>query len=502
MSITSTLFLFLFFPVTLAGYYLIRSELRNCFLVAASLLFYTLGDPNYIWLLLCSILINYLLGLLMDRNLTRAEELKEYTTGVPYQRKAKFYLIISLVFNFGILFYYKYLAFSVDTVNSLLRLNFTLPVIGLPLGISFFTFRTVSYCLDIYWRTSQAQKNPIDMALYVSFFPQVTMGPITKYGEFVDQLNNRKFDIDAFSEGLKQIVIGLFKKMVIANTLGTVVDHIFSMSHSDRTAVLAWLGIIGYLLQLYHDFSGYSDMAVGLGKLFGFKTPKNFDYPYASRSVAEFWTRWHITLGTWLKDYIYTPVFRAMMEKKKYSLFVCNIVALLAVWLFSGLWHGAAWHFVVWGIYQFAFIALERAVENYQKNRRKRLKLKKQPETRRQAILRHSYLIFVVLFGQVMFRIDGFWNFFPYIGGMFGLLGNHLLSPFSMLLLRDNAILIIVATVLCFPTVPKIVSYIQMHNHLVKTGNILEPFVYIVVFLVVIGYMVNSSYDPFLYFNF
>lgn len=500
MSITSTLFLFLFFPAILVGYYLVRKELRNGFLAVVSLLFYTLSDLGYIWLLLLSILVNYLLGLLIDRNLTQAEELKQYTTWESYQRKAKLYLTFSLIFNFGVLFYYKYLVFSVDTVNSLFGLNFTLPMIGLPLGISFFTFRTVSYCLDIYWRTAPAQKNPIDTALYVSFFPQVTMGPITKYGGFVNQLHSRKFDIDVFPEGLKQVITGLLKKMVIANTFGVIVDHIFSMGHSERTAVLAWMGIIGYLIQLYYDFSGYSDMAIGLGKLFGFNTPKNFDYPYTAKSVVEFWNKWHMTLGAWLKDYIYTPVFRALTGKRKYSLFACNIAALLATWLFSGLWHGAAWHFVFMGLYYFAFIALERTVEGYQKKRRKRLKLKKQPETRRHTILAHIYLIIVVIFGQIMFRVDTLGDYFPYIKSMFNIRGG--ISALAVLILRDSGRLLLLAVLFCFPVVPKVKNFVQTHAALNRVWYILEPFAYAAILAVVMGYMVNSSYDPFLYNNF
>lgn len=502
MSMTSTFFLFLFFPMTLAGYYLIRKDLRNCFLVAASLLFYMLCDFDYILLLLLSILVNYLMGILIDYNLVLAEKRKGDPAGKTYQRTAKFYLVLSIVFNFELLLYYKYFIFAVDTVNTLFRLDFTVPVIGLPIGISFFTFRAVSYCLDIYWRTAPVQKNPLNVALYISFFPQVTMGPITGYKDFAPQLHGRKFEFDIFSEGMKQIVAGLFKKLVLADSIGRMVDYVFAMNHSDRTVVMAWMGIAGYLIQLYYDFSGYSDMAIGLGKLFGFQTPKNFEYPYAAKSVVDYWGRWHITLGTWLKGYIYTPVFRSMMQGKHSPLFVCDIIALLATWMFSGLWHGAAWHFVCWGLYQFAFIALERTIENYQKKRRKRLKLKKQPETRRHAVLAHIYLIVVVIFGQIMFRVNGFWNYFPYVGSMFGLLGNPVINNLTVFYWKQNAPLFIVGGIFCFPIACKLENFSDKHYTLQCIRTLIQPVIYAAMALISIAFVFTSTYQAFIYFQF
>ena len=502
MTITSTLFLFLFLPLTLLGYYLMRKELKNAFLLLASIIFYFLSDPNSIWIIVVSIAANYLLGLGIGHNVKNAAEQSDDKIKSGYMTIAKVLLIIGLIFNFGMLFYYKYTGFAVKTINSLFRLDFELPIIGLPIGISFFTFRTVSYLLDIYWNTSPAQKNPINAALYISFFPQVTMGPITKYSDFEGQFGSRKFDADMFADGLKQIVLGLFKKVVFANGLGTMVDYIFDMPHSERTVVMAWLGIIGYLVQLYYDFAGYSDMAIGLGKLFGFNTPKNFDYPYASKSVAEFWNRWHITLGAWLKDYIYTPVFRSLQGKKKISIYWCNIIALFAVWLFSGAWHGSAWSFIAWGLYQFAFIAFERTIEYKQKQRRKKLGLKKQPETKLHKILSHIYFIFVLIIGQIMFRIEGFWNFFPYAGGMFGIGANGFINTNTVFNWSQNAVLLIVGIIFCFPVAKKLNELCDKYAALGSVRMIVRPLFYAAVAVIAVSFVFTSTYSAFIYAQF
>lgn len=503
MSFTSTIFIFLFFPLTLAGYYLIRANLRNLFLVLASLIFYIWGETRYFLPLLFSIAVNYALGLAIELDITSAEELTGKSSAKSYRHRARIWLVLALAFNFGMLVYFKYLAFAVGTVNSLFGLHFTIPAVGLPLGVSFYTFRTVSYCLDIYWRRVPAAKNPIDMALYVSFFPQISMGPITRYGDFAGQLHNRTFNADTFGDGIKQIILGLLKKGVIANNLGMMVDYAFTMDHGERTVVLAWMGIIGYLIQLYYDFSGYSDIAIGLGKLFGFETPQNFDYPYMSKSMGEFWNRWHMTLGVWLRDYIYTPAFRGVMGKRKLSIYQCDIIALFVTWLFSGFWHGSAWHYAAWGLYQFAFIALERTVEAHEKIKRKRLKLKKQPETRLHTVLAHVYFLLVVIIGFVMFRIDGFWNFFPYVGSMFGLLGNAFINTNTIYYWTQNAVLLIIGGVFCFPVMKKLNELCDRCGGALRTArDVLLPVVYIASAVVAVAFVLTSTYQAFIYFQF
>ena len=305
MSFSSPFFLFFFGPIAVIGYYIIRCELRNLFLLAVSLLFYAWGEPKLVLLLLASIFVNYLFALCMER-------WREYKSG-------KVCVAFMILWNFGVLCYYKYLAFALTNVNALFGSSFVIPDIALPLGISFFTFRAVSYCLDVYWGTSPAQLNILNTALYISFFPQIMMGPITRYCEFECQLKNRSVIVNDLAEGVKRIVAGLAKKVILADTLGIMVDSIFKTPDAERTVLAAWLGIIGYLFQLYFDFSGYCDMAIGIGRIFGFKTPENFQNPYWSKSVVEFWSKWHITLGTWLKVYLYTPVFRAFYGKKYFQ---------------------------------------------------------------------------------------------------------------------------------------------------------------------------------------
>lgn len=487
MTFTSTLFLFLFLPIAMGIYYLARSGLKNIILVAVSLLFYAVGEPRLVWLLIGSIAVNYLIGLAMEST----AEKKWLHRGT---------LLAMLAWNFGTLFYYKYFIFSIETVNTLFGLNIALPVIGLPLGISFFTFRTVSYGLDVHWGTVRALKNPIDLALYVSFFPQVTMGPIDKYANFEKQLHGRTFDKTAFIEGIQQIIAGLFKKLFFSNSLGMMVDRVFEMQTGERTVLLAWLGIVGYMLQLYYDFAGYSDIAIGLGKLFGFKTPQNFDYPYISKSVVEFWNRWHMTLGAWLKDYIYTPVFRTLMDKKSISIFKCNIIALFVVWLFAGVWHGAGLKFIVYGLYYFVFIALERTVEYLQKQRRKRLKIKKKSETKLHVIGMHVYLLVVILFGQLLFRADSLAAYWQYIGSLFGTHGAGLTNTLSRTLMSQNILLISVGAVFCLPVAR------WLREKTMRLFGEWQPFLqtglYLGLFVIAIAYAFTNTYQSFIYFQF
>lgn len=493
MAFTSTIFMFLFLPVSLAGYYLIRPELKNLFLLMASLGFYAFGEPKMVFLLLLSTVVNYAAGRLIARR-KQAEK-----SGRPW-------VALALIWNLGLLFYFKYLIFTVQSINALAGTQFILPSITLPLGISFFTFRCISYILDVSWDTVPAEKNWIKVALYISFFPQISMGPITKYHGFCSQLTDRPFDADVFGEGAKRIIIGLSKKLVLANGIAVMVDQIFSMT-SGRTVLLAWLGALGYLLQLYYDFSGYSDMAIGIGKLFGFQTPENFNYPYMSRSIVEFWNRWHMTLGSWFKDYLYTPVFRKMMtvtkkDHKKLSMYQCDMIALFVTWLLTGLWHGSAWSYVGWGLYNFAFIALERTIDYYQKKRRKRLKLKKKPDSPYQIVLSHIYFFVVLIFSQVMFRTEKMSDYVGYLKDMFALGGNGFCDGWSLFLLKDNLLLFIVGLFFCFPVLKKLQVRVQGSICCRKVLTVVEPLFYVILFIVSISNMVVSSYNPFMYLNF
>lgn len=483
MTFTTTFFLLAFLPLTLAGYYLIRKELQNTFLLLASLIFYAMGDVWSLFYLVFSIGVNYLLTCAMGRNLTCMEELKGYTMAGKFKGRARGWMVLTLLFNGVYLFAFKYL-----------------PVFaaGLPLGISFYTFRTLSYCLDVYWQRVPYLKNPIDLALYVSFFPQVSMGPVCRFTEFAPQLKGRTFNADLFREGVVQITAGLLKKLVLANGIGTFVDRIFAME--GRTVVLAWVGVLGYLLQLYYDFSGYSDMALGLGKLFGFTGPKNFDYPYISRSVGEFWNRWHMTLGGWLRDYLYTPLFRALMNLRVMPLLVCDILSLFVTWVFAGVWHGAGWKFLLYGLYYFAFIAWERILDDRIKKRRRKQGKKKKKKSLPEVALSHIYCLMAVIFGQLLFRIPTLGAYLPYVGSMF--VGN-VMDEASLFILRECAPLMAVGTFLCLPVVPLIKRKLLEKGGIFSGIEAAGEWIFVIFgLLTAVAYMVANTYQPFIYFNF
>lgn len=415
-------------------------------------------------------------------------------------------LFLSLLWNFGILYYFKYHAFAVRNINSIAGTSIPVPEIALPLGISFFTFRAVSYCVDVCWGAVPAQKSLMRTGLYIAFFPQVSMGPIAEYETFEKQLGKRSVSVEGLAAGCRRAIVGLAKKVILADQLGIVVDAIFEMPDAERTVLAAWLGILGYLFQLYFDFSGYTDMAIGIGGLFGFQTPENFNFPYLSKSVVEFWAKWHITLGDWLKKYLYTPVFRAVtgkplpILKRKIAVQYADYIALFAVWLFAGIWHGAAWHYVAYGLYYCFFIICERVWAQYWKKRRKRLGLKKRPETRLHAAAAHLYFLTVLLFGQLLFRIRDCGAYFPYVQSMFGLSGNLWTDALSAFLLRDSFVLLLIAAAAATPGPGRVVKRFQAKRE--ALAETVGDAAALVLLLVCLGYVETGSYNPFLYFNF
>ncbi len=486
LAFTSLFFIFIFLPVTIGGYYIFKGRARNVFLIVMSLIFYALGEPRMVLMLMFNVALNYAFGLLLARE---------------YKSKAikLILLLVMLVWNFGLLFYYKYYVFTLENINSLFGAKLTIPKIIQPLGISFYTFRTISFCLDVYWGTVPKQKNILDVALYILFFPQVVMGPISKYNDFAGQLSQRLFNKEKFFDGARRIIIGLFRKLVIADTLGGVVDKIFAMG-DERTVLLAWMGILGYLVQLYYDFAGYCDIAIGIGNMMGFETPENFNYPYISKSIVEYWSRWHITLGTWMKNYLYTPIFRAC-QNKNIAIMGCDILALLGVWLFAGIWHGTGWNFLLYGLYYFVFIAAERLVESYKKKRRKRLGLKKQPETTSHKIFSHIYFFIVLIFGQLMFRSEGVSGFGKFFADMFGINGNSFSSTLTNFYWKQFAVAFIIGAVFCFPIIPKIKNWLGEGKKQVVL-KIATPIIYAILLIVAIAFAFTSSYQAFIYFQF
>ncbi len=470
MSFSTSVFLFLFFPLTILGYYLIHPKLKNAFLLIASLAFYAWGDSEFIIIFAAAIIFNYLIGLLVEK-----------LQGLKTSKRMV--MIAALAANIGLLFYYKYLMFGTEIVNSIFNANITIKEIALPLGISFFTFRAISYVLDVYWGTTQAQKNPVNVALYISFFPQVSMGPITKSNAFLSQLNNRHFDLDIFTYGVKRFIVGLAKKLIIADTLGVIVDPVFSMTADERTVVAAWYGIIGYSLQLFYDFSGYSDMAIGLSKMFGFETPENFDYPYMATSITDFWRRWHITLGDFFKNYVYFSLGGSRKGNVYVNIFI--------VFLLTGIWHGAAWQFIVWGLWHGLFRMTEMALKRSKK------------EFKILSALKHLYAVAVISMGWVLFRSDSLINGVKYWGNMFGIGAAGFSNSYSLFTLKSTLGIFLIGILFCFPVAKKIRELVQKKKGLYAFGdNFLMPVLYLGLFVLCISCMLMNNYNAFIYQKF
>lgn len=471
MVFSSLVFLFVFFPITLISYYIAPYKMKNYILLIASLFFYAWGEPTYVFLMIGSILFNYIFGLQVCEG---------------SEKKRKLWLAISVVFNISILFLFKYAGFAIYNVNKLFSMNMFVPNIALPLGISFFTFQSVSYVIDVYRDKNLVQKNLFNLALYISLFPQLVAGPIVRYETVNEQIRNRTHSIEKFGEGINRFIIGLAKKIIISNQLGLMVDQIFSTPTEYLPVITTWIGIIAYSLQIFFDFSGYSDMAIGLGKMFGFDFLENFNYPYISQSVSEFWRRWHISLGSWFRDYVYIPLggSRKGLTRTYINLFI--------VWFLTGFWHGASWTFIAWGLYFGILIAIEKAFLE------KLMSKIYRP-------IRHIYLILAVIIGWVLFRADNFSYAFNYIMIMFSLKGHYLYDLNTIVYIRDYWHVILIAIILSTPIVRYVVSKIRSKNSKILDNSFvysLEGFAIVGVLAFVILQLVNSTYNPFLYFRF
>lgn len=475
MVFSSTIFLFFFLPLTLMGYYILPRKGRNTFLLLVSLFFYAWGEPNFILVMLFSIFMNYIFGLLVDK-----------------YRKIKnvSYLILTImtIFNISVFFIYKYLDFAISNVNHFLGFNIPLSNIILPIGISFFTFQAMSYVIDVYREHGKVQKNPFNVALYITFFPQLIAGPIVRYETICDSIDGRKESLDDFAEGVKRFILGLSKKVILSNSLAIIADKAYGYSDYSQLSVgLSWLGAISYSLQILFDFSGYSDMAIGLGKMFGFHFNENFNYPYISRTISEFWRRWHISLGTWFRDYVYFPLGGSRVKKKSRLIF-----NLFIVWLLTGIWHGANWNYIIWGLFYFVLITFEKIfkVEAKLKN----IVTKE---------LYRGFTLLCILFGWVLFRANNINQAISYIKSMLSLNNNPLSDEVNLFLLRDNFIILVIAIIFCIPLTKLINKIIKKKSALFDYYNTLStPIIYIVLFIIDIAYILNSSYNPFIYFNF
>lgn len=470
MLFASSIFIFIFLPLLLLLYYTVFRKFRlgqNVLLLVASLIFYAWGEPKNVILMIFSILINYTFGLLVDKF---------------REKKAVARLIITLtaVVNLGILFVFKYLAFTVKNINSIGGLNLSVPNIVLPIGISFFTFQAMSYVIDVYREKGEAQKNPLNVGLYISFFPQLIAGPIVRYETVAYQIQHRVETFDNFSTGVCRFIMGLSKKVLLSNTMGVVADYAFDMPQSELTVVMAWVGAIAYSLQIFFDFSGYSDMAIGLGKMFGFDFLENFNYPYISKSVSEFWRRWHISLGTWFRDYVYFPLGGSRVKSKARLVF-----NLFVVWTLTGIWHGANWTFMCWGLMYFVLLTIEKLI-GWEK---------KYPD--KMVILRRIYTLFFVLMGWVLFRADSITDAWGYICTMFG--SGQLIDDGTIYYALNYIVYFVIAILISTPIFKIISSRVNGNNPAIV---VISTFGLFVMLTLSVSYIVMGAYNPFIYFNF
>ena len=468
MLFSSIVFLFTFLPAVMILYYLLPVRFRNVILLLASLVFYAWGEPVYLFLMLLSILFNYFSGLDIARNLQD-------------KRAAKRSLVFNLIINLAVLGFFKYEGFVLDTLNGILPVHISYHALPLPIGISFYTFQILSYIIDVYRGNVKVQTNLPNFALYVTMFPQLIAGPIVQYADVDEQLASREISRTKFGEGSMYFIRGLAKKVLLANTSGMIFTEVSGLAKGNIAVMTAWLGAFAYMFQIYFDFSGYSDMAIGLGKMFGFEFNMNFNYPYVAKSITEFWRRWHISLSSWFRDYVYIPLGGNRVSKIK------HIRNLLIVWFLTGLWHGAAWNFVAWGLYYGVILIIEKYLLSPV--------LDRLPD-----VVRHIYSIVLVVIGWVLFFSSSFGQAADYIRVMFGAGAHGFADRESMYLLTSNLILWLI---LIFGSTP-LVHFRYEHMLRTKKWNttIINSVVYAALFIVCIAYLVTETYNPFLYFRF
>ena len=469
MVFSSLTFLFLFFPIVIGVYYLCPRALRNLWLLAASLLFYAWGEPVYIRLMVASILFNYLCGLGV------AALQKREKKGI-----AKALLILCVVGNIGALGVFKYADLLIGTINGIAGSHLALLELALPIGISFYTFQALSYVIDVYRGTVAAQKNPITFGTYIALFPQLIAGPIVQYKTVEEQLSCRRETAAQFAAGIGRFTIGLGKKVLIANQVGALWDTVSALPQAQLAAGTAWLGALAFTFQIYFDFSGYSDMAIGLGKMLGFEFLENFDYPYLSRSITEYWRRWHISLGTWFREYVYIPLGGNRHGLSR------QILNLIIVWGLTGLWHGASWNFLLWGLYYGVILIVEKV-------------WLLRPLQKAPAAVQHLYSLLLIILGWIIFALTDFSAIGGYFAALFGAHGG--LDSSTMYLLTSNLILLVIAGFASTRLPAKLAAgFVQRLTPAGQTA--VKCIFYTGVLLMCIAFLVGDSYNPFLYFRF
>ena len=459
-------FLYYFLPLALILYFIAPRKLRNTVLLLISLVFYGWGEPKYVVLMTASIIIGYVSGLMIEAFNSKGAK--------------KAVMISSVAVNLGFLAYFKYSNFFIENFNNIFGLSVPALKIALPIGISFYTFQILSYTVDVYRGGVRAQRNLVNLAAYISFFPQLIAGPIVRYSDIESELTERRESFEGFACGMRRFVLGLGKKILIANLLGELCD-IFKAS-GDKSVLFYWLYAVAFALHIYFDFSGYSDMAIGLGRLFGFHFPENFNYPYISKSITEFWRRWHMSLGTWFRDYVYIPLGgnRCSRPRQFFNIFV--------VWMLTGFWHGAAWNFVVWGLYFAVMLVIEKTF------------LLKYLE--KSKVLSRIYTAFFLIISFVIFNAADMREAFSYIAAMFGAGDIPFISREFVYYLRDYAVVLVIAALGATPLVKNIFAKLRENSTAEKITDILEPAALVCLMLVMTAYLVDGSFNPFLYFRF
>lgn len=469
MIFSSVLFVFMFFPVTFALYYLSKENYRNVILLVASLIFYSYGGVTAFCLMLFSITVNYLFA-----------RLAESSSG----RKKKAIFIMDVIINLGILAYFKYMNFGIHMIDRFFNIHMDMLDIALPVGISFFTFQAMSYVIDVYRGEVKAERNLLNVGLYISFFPQLVAGPIVRYKTIANQIKIRETNIIKINEGSKRFIIGFGKKVIFANNLAIVAEEFFQSDVSSMPILSAWIGSIAFSLQIYYDFSGYSDMAIGLGKVFGFTFEENFNYPYISRSITEFWRRWHISLSQWFRDYVYIPLGGSRSGKGR------QILHLSVVWFLTGLWHGASFSFIVWGLMYLMFLIFEKFL------------LKPEKRNAFIQIVWCFTTLLVVNFGWVLFNARSLHTAARYIAAMLGYFTHTILNTETMRVLHEYGIYLISGAIFATPLCPIVINKFKefLKNGLIINGII--DMAYLFIFLWAVSFLILGAHNPFIYFNF
>lgn len=463
MVFSSLTFIFCFLPIVLGIYFIVPFKFKNLVLFIASMLFYIFGEPKYAILMIISIASTYIHGILMEK----------------YEKHAKKFMISSIAISIGLLMFFKYTDFFILNINSIFNVDIGLLKLALPIGISFYTFQMISYIIDVYRKEAKAQKSFLKLATYVALFPQLVAGPIVRYTTIEKELDDRTHSFENFSNGVRRFVIGLSKKILIANVLGDCINK-FGLS-DEKSVLFYWIYAIATTLQIYFDFSGYSDMAIGLGKMLGFKFPENFNYPYIAKSVTDFWRRWHMTLSSCFRDYVYIPLGGNRVSKLKW------FRNILVVWFLTGFWHGAAWNFILWGLLYGILLIIEKVGL---------LKiLEKIP-----SFISRIYLLLVVMIGFVLFSGESMSQIIQNLGGLIGIGNIPLVSTESIFYLKNYASIFIIGFIAATPVVKNIC--IKLKEKAPKLINMLEPVVLTVLLVVCVSFLVDGSFNPFLYFRF